>query len=618
MKKVIIITGLLVFGCVREKIKEVDYCSVHPDAPECKIPENPCSLYPDLYFYCINLPPEEFCKKYPDVDICKELPTYPTRITNYPPVITLTVSSRCAQYGDIITIDASGSRDPDGDEIKFSWNILSGSGDFISPLTSIVNFRFSDEEGDVIIRVGASDGWGGESEEMITLISLGNGIFVDINGDDSNSGRFNEPVSSVAKALDISYSTGITEVKILEGTYEGGIELTKGGISIKGGYYREEDGCLRRDFENYYTIITSPISFSPSYVFKLTSPVNDLVLLDGLYLIGATTAVAPSQEVQAIYMNGAYGVEIRNSYIYGGEGPRVRAIYAYAVTTFSLINSRVYGGESSTIAGLPNFSSALGRGGVVLGNIQNVSIDSSIIDAGVSTGSSTTIPRYIVGLYLQSVTNCSLFNSSIYGGTGYNSNNSTSPDFVTVGFATNSGCYVYQNHFHGGHPVESMSATYKSGFSYAIYLLSGVSQDIKIINNIIDPGGADAVALNTSGRYGVYDFDGIAPNYIFKNNNIYSTLPYMSSELPILYYDAGTNYTDISSLNSIDGDGGNFDGNVSLDPVFDSDGIHLSVYSPLIDRGYPGSITEILPQVDIDGEIRPRGDGPDIGPDEVR
>jgi len=629
MKRVVIIIGLLVSGCVREKIKEVDYCMEHPDAPECKIPEDPCSLYPDLYFYCVNLPPEEFCKKYPELDICQELtPEYVCQKhpewsicqplpPNYPPVITLTISSRCGQFNDVITIDASGSRDPDGDSITFSWEILSGSGEFVSPLTSVVNFRFSNKEEDVIIMVRADDGRGGESEETINLISMGDGIFVDTNGNDSNPGRFNEPVSSIARALDIAYSSGITEVKILDGTYEGGIDIKKGGISIKGGYYREPDGCIRRDFENYYTIITSPITASPSYVFNLTSPVTDLVVFDGVYMEGVTSGA--TSEVFAIRAVGAYGFEIRNSYIYGGDGPRVRAVYAYAVTNISLIKSRVYGGNSSTIAGPPNLSTTFGRGGVILGNIQNVLIDSSIIDAGKSVGSSTTT-GYIFGLYVQGVTNCSVLNSSIYGGTGYNSDNSGAPDFVTTGFATNSACEVYHNHIHGGHPVESMSATIKSGYSYGVYLLSGASTGIKIINNIIDPGGADAVVANTSGRYGVYDYGGIAPNYIFKNNDIYSTLPYMPGELPIIYRDgaSGTSYTDISTLNSLDGDGGNFDGNLSIDPIFDSDGIHISPISPLIDAGYPGSITEVLPEYDIDGDIRPIGNLPDIGPDEVK
>jgi hypothetical protein len=459
MKRVVIIIGLLASGCVREKIKEVDYCMEHPDAPECKIPEDPCSLYPDLYFYCVNLPPEEFCKKYPELDICQELtPEYVCQKhpewsicqplpPNYPPVITLTISSRCGQFNDVITIDASGSRDPDGDSITFSWEILSGSGEFVPPLTSVVNFRFSNKEEDVIIMVRADDGRGGESEETINLISMGDGVFVDTNGDDSNSGRFNEPVSSIAKALDIAYSSGITEIKILEGTYEGGIDIKKGGISIKGGYYREPDGCIRRDFENYYTIITSPITANPSYVFNLTSPVTNLVVFDGVYMEGVTSGA--TSEVFAIRAVGAYGFEIRNSYIYGGNGPRVRAVYAYAVTSISLIKSRVYGGNSSTIAGPPELPTKLGRGGVILGNLQNVLIDSSIIDGGKSVGSSATT-GYIFGLYVQGVTNCSVLNSSIYGGTGYNSNNSGAPDFVTIGFATNSACKVYHNHIHGG------------------------------------------------------------------------------------------------------------------------------------------------------------------------
>jgi hypothetical protein len=451
---------------------------------------------------------------------------------------------------------------------------------------------------------------------------------VDTNGNDSNSGRFNEPVSSIAKALDIAYSSGITEVKILEGTYEGGIDIKKGGISIKGGYYREPDGCIRRDFENYYTIITSPITASPSYVFNLTSPVTNLVVFDGVYMEGVTSGA--TSEVFAIRAVGAYGFEIRNSYIYGGNGPRVRAVYAYAVTSISLIKSRVYGGNSSNVRPLGEI------GGVVIINTQNMLIDSSIIDAGKSEQLSTPsyTYNYIVGLYAEKVTSCSVKNSIIYGGTGRAVKGSLPVVyFTTVGVLikqTNPQgitCGIYYNNIHGGDPVKDVTDSGNYVWSYGVYLQADdkTKVNLQIINNIIDPGGAEPWSPTLSGRYGIYDKPPIAPNYILKNNNIYSTLPAQPPGVPPNVYCNGASFTgcsssitSISALNSLDGDGGNFDGNLSIDPIFDSDGIHLSPISPLIDAGYPGSMTEVLPEYDIDGDIRPIGNLPDIGPDEVK
>lgn len=619
--KLLILTGVLMLGCGQKKTEIIAYCANNPDDPLCAIPSNPCQLYPELYFYCVavNLQTlEEVCQEYPDWDICDALtpenlcqlhpewdicqPSGP----NYPPVITASLTKSCGSAGEVITLDASLSNDPEGDTLSFSWEIVSGNGRFLTSTTSpVIDIELPPEEGDITVKLTVSDGKGGSDEETFVLHSMGSGIFVSPDGNDANSGTYSQPVSSITKALQLAYSNSITDVKLLEGEYTESVDFKTGGVRLIGGYH-DEGGCWIRDYERYYTIISG----TADYVLQMTSAVTEKIVVDGIYLSGATD---PTNTVsfKGIMVDGAGEVVVKNSYIYGGQGKYAKGIWVRDAGKFLLLNSRVYGGKSTTLSSSANT-------GVKIENTYAIGITASIIDGGDTRGSSTTT-KYIYGLYISGTTKCRIENSVIFGGRGYNSNDSTTYDFYTVGITLDSPCELYHNYIYGGDPEEDVLATYRSGWSIGVYLLLDSGDGLRVVNNIIDPGGAynDLSSL----RYGVYDYWGIAPGYIFKNNDIYSSVPYLPGDDPVLYYKGGgspNSYTDISSLNDIDGAGNNFDGNLSVEPGFDLDGIHLTPISPLIDAGYSGDNEVILPPVDIDSETRPIGMGYDIGPDEVK
>ena len=80
-------------------------------------------------------------------------------VANRPPVCRLTVTPPQTQVGEVVTLDASGSSDPDGDRLSFTWDF----GDGTPPAkTTIPRITHSYARvGNFAIKVTVDDGRGG-------------------------------------------------------------------------------------------------------------------------------------------------------------------------------------------------------------------------------------------------------------------------------------------------------------------------------------------------------------------------------------------------------------------------------------------------------------------------
>ena len=105
---------------------------------------------------------------------------------------------------------------------------------------------------------------------------------------------------------------------------------------------------------------------------------------------------------------------------------------------------------------------------------------------------------------------------------------------------------------------------------------------------------------NTAGPFGLYCSlsAGTITNTIISNN----TIPQVSSSECTYAY---------SNVYPPESDAPSGNGNNSLNPMLDQT-FHLTATSPMIDAANPNSTVT----VDFDGDIRPQGNGPDIGADE--
>ncbi|MBN2134712.1 MAG: right-handed parallel beta-helix repeat-containing protein [Acidobacteria bacterium] len=130
-----------------------------------------------------------------------------------------------------VTFDGSGSSDPDGDTLSYSWDF--GDGSSSSEVSPAHTYNTAGTYNAVLT---VTDGKGGEDQDSVTItvsgvVPTGNVYYVATTGNDSNSGSAQSPWKTLQHAAD-SITAGDT-VMIKAGTYNGGIYIDKVGTAAK-------------------------------------------------------------------------------------------------------------------------------------------------------------------------------------------------------------------------------------------------------------------------------------------------------------------------------------------------------------------------------------------------
>ncbi len=130
--------------------------------------ENVCSFTPDYPgYYSIELIVSD-----PYSSVARKEITL--RTLNVPPIAIIS-APQIIKVGDTITIDGTGSYDPDGDTITYQWQLSfqpNGSTSFLSSLTRATTNLYIDKEGTYTIELQVSDG---KTLSDITKVSLSTG-----------------------------------------------------------------------------------------------------------------------------------------------------------------------------------------------------------------------------------------------------------------------------------------------------------------------------------------------------------------------------------------------------------------------------------------------------------
>ncbi len=255
--------------------------------------------------------------------------------------------------------------------------------------------------------------------------------------------------------------------------------------------------------------------------------------------------------------------------------------------------------NNCTIKG--NTASDWGGGGIY-GEASSQTIENCIISSNMAGYEGGGISSRNSLSY--SVNNCKIRNNSAsrYGG-GIYLNNSSS---------TISGCIITNNQagydgggiccYRGSSPEIVNCAVFNNtaqddggGISCSRDSMPTITNCTIIMNTAYDDGGGIACFLSSSPvvvnsiLWGDRDGDDF--------NEIYLSI---SSSMDITFSDVQGGWAG--------------EGNIDMDPLFESNDYHLSVGSPCIDVCDP----EGAPPNDIDGDIRPQGDGYDMGCDEYK
>jgi hypothetical protein len=481
-------------------------------------------------------------------------------------------------------------------------------------------------------------------------------------GDDANPGTKDQPVKTIGQGIQnavtiLGNAGGSLDVFVAEGHYSEKVTLVE-NVNLRGGYACAAQPCswsrdpkqndsaiLNLDFEGViagHTITKAtridgfriagktgdPTGSMPGTValsLKGTPTVANNVIVagdsqGGLYKDGNSygiALIAPSNDVQ--------GALIDKNTISGGASPETSAAIAmisiaiptkvYAVITRNTLTA----GSAKHSRGLVAWTS--GTGTVIRNNdiqaghgtdsswgieISSIAlIDANRINADTNAPPGADNPSSWSGGIQSASSTTVITNNVIFGADAMQSAG------VRLGeLEKPAGAVVLNGNYIAGGGALTPTTGSKSA---AIVLSNGgccstTASVGRIANNILLGGVGSA-------RFGVWEQPGkvVHPEALIAND-LYISTPTTADALYLLWNGQVTSAkTTIADVNALAAQLGSVSANISADPLVDSTW-HLSAGSPCIDAG---TMMDLPPQ-DLEGEARPKGAAPDIGPDEAQ
>jgi hypothetical protein len=230
---------------------------------------------------------------------------------------TIAMSSEVdATHGEAVTLDASGSTDPDdGQTVSFAWSQISGPTVALSSATGAApTFTAPDEIGTLEFDLIVSDGTEQVTKRVVVWVleNTTSHYWVSPNGSDDNAGTRAEPLASVQFALDSAFHAGAGgDVYVAGGSYTESLYL-RSGVSIYGGY---DPVSFRRDIDLHETEIRGGVVAVSGASLSGSNPVT----LNALTIRAADNAAAGGSSI-AILLSNSTSVIISGNRIFAGSG----------------------------------------------------------------------------------------------------------------------------------------------------------------------------------------------------------------------------------------------------------------------------------------------------------
>lgn len=497
----------------------------------------------------------------------------------------------------------------------------------------------------------------------VDQICGGLGTYVSQNtGDDANPGTKDQPVKTIGKgiqnAVTILSTTGTSiDVYVAEGQYPEKVTLIE-KVNLLGGFSCVTQPCswardpaqyvsaiVNQDFEGVLadSTITKATRIDGFSIQGLTgNPSGKPPGTVALMLKGGTPTVVNNTIVAGDSQGGNYldghswgiailppsndlhGALIDKNTVSGGAGPEMSAAIAMADVagtvgkTYAVITrNQLDGGSAKNARGLVAWASGTGtvirnndiRGGEGANTSWGIAIGSiAVIDANrintdtsnPSKGQSTT--NWSGGIESQSSTTV-ITNNVVFGADALQSAAVRLAELEVPAGAV----VLSSNHLDG-------TGTTASKRSAALVLTHGQccgNHTVfgRVSNNVLI-GGAGA------SRYGVYEENvsgRTAHPEALLANDFFIANPTQNDALYLFWNGSSTSAkTTIADVNALSQLLGSVSGNINADPLSDATW-HLTPGSPCIDTG----TTVDAPTQDFEGDARPLGSAPDIGPDET-
>ena len=213
-------------------------------------------------------------------------------------------SDREATIGDTVTLDGSGSIDPNGNILVYTWRQILGPTIGTGTLTGANPiFTAPMEICTIAYDLRVDDGSGNSYADRVFIFVMkkgGDGIYVATTGDDTYEGTRARPLKTITAAISAALAAG-SDVYVSAGVHDECANLAN-GVSLFGGY---DPATWARD--------TFTLSVIPSYTTTIQggaiavdgNGVKDAVI-DGFTITSANGAITGE---------GSYGVRLYNSNI---------------------------------------------------------------------------------------------------------------------------------------------------------------------------------------------------------------------------------------------------------------------------------------------------------------